>query len=468
LFYLTVRLGYRDWPGRAYDTDLYHANVVRWLNEYGVVPGLANLHMRFASNSSLFSIAAVMDNSLWDDLAPWIMPGIMLWGCLLYLLHEICFSAAADFRVYSLVVFVWLALAIRSVYPGLYYDDPTHVINAVTILEAYKMLKSPNEYIDKHSRLVMILATASFMMKPITSVSLLFCALLSAYLLIKTYGRSLTQWFGTFSIPFLAGCVWLARNAVLSGYPLFPLPIIPLPFDWTMTLDHAKFNYYTIVGWARIPTENFLKAAQNGFSFWIYQWLTNNLRHKDSWYLGIFPFMVSTLLWINALIRKHVKHVEVFCLFSYLSIIYWFTSAPDVRFGGGLFWVSLALSAVYSLNHVLDPARLINNRKPMLKVLVVLSLFIFGGAIFKVMPGDHGLFSVNRMPSYPMDEFVTDTMPPFTILIPQNGEYRCGNSRIPSSANFPRGVISDVEMRVPGNIAAGYRPRRITTYYLFE
>ena len=41
------------------DTGLYHAQAIRWIEEYGVVPGLGNLHSRFAYNSAAFPLCAV-------------------------------------------------------------------------------------------------------------------------------------------------------------------------------------------------------------------------------------------------------------------------------------------------------------------------------------------------------------------------------------------------------------------------
>ena len=42
-----------------YDSDLYHAQSIRWIEEYGVVPGLGNIHVRFAYNSSFFALSAL-------------------------------------------------------------------------------------------------------------------------------------------------------------------------------------------------------------------------------------------------------------------------------------------------------------------------------------------------------------------------------------------------------------------------
>ena len=41
------------------DTGLYHAQSIRWAEEYGTVPGLANLHLRLGYNSSAFPLTAL-------------------------------------------------------------------------------------------------------------------------------------------------------------------------------------------------------------------------------------------------------------------------------------------------------------------------------------------------------------------------------------------------------------------------
>ncbi len=41
-------------PASHYDTDLYHAQSIRWIEEYGIAPGLGNLHHRLAYNSAFF------------------------------------------------------------------------------------------------------------------------------------------------------------------------------------------------------------------------------------------------------------------------------------------------------------------------------------------------------------------------------------------------------------------------------
>ena len=41
------------------DTESYHLQSIKWIQEYGTVPGLVNLHERFGFNSSWFSCVAL-------------------------------------------------------------------------------------------------------------------------------------------------------------------------------------------------------------------------------------------------------------------------------------------------------------------------------------------------------------------------------------------------------------------------
>lgn len=42
-----------------YDTGLYHAQAIHWIEDYGVVPGLGNLHNRLAYNSAFMPFQAL-------------------------------------------------------------------------------------------------------------------------------------------------------------------------------------------------------------------------------------------------------------------------------------------------------------------------------------------------------------------------------------------------------------------------
>jgi hypothetical protein len=66
-------------PG-SYDSGLYHFGSIKWLNEAPLIPGLANVHMRFGFNQSYFGFLAL------SNLAPYWNKGYAAGGLFILLL----------------------------------------------------------------------------------------------------------------------------------------------------------------------------------------------------------------------------------------------------------------------------------------------------------------------------------------------------------------------------------------------
>lgn len=46
----------------SYDMDLYHLQYMQWISEYKIIPGLGNLHGRFAFNSNFLLLSSLFYN----------------------------------------------------------------------------------------------------------------------------------------------------------------------------------------------------------------------------------------------------------------------------------------------------------------------------------------------------------------------------------------------------------------------
>ena len=68
-FCIVAGIVFASGPVKGYDTGLYHAQAVRWINEYGVVPGLGNLHFRLAFNSAWLVFSSFFDLLAFDGKA---------------------------------------------------------------------------------------------------------------------------------------------------------------------------------------------------------------------------------------------------------------------------------------------------------------------------------------------------------------------------------------------------------------
>jgi len=57
-----------------------------------------------------------------------------------------------------------------------------------------------------------------------------------------------------------AGLPQVARNVILSGYPAFPVPLLPsLPVDWAIPQDEVVRQTGWIMSWARLPRRSKIK-----------------------------------------------------------------------------------------------------------------------------------------------------------------------------------------------------------------
>jgi len=352
VFVIACLGAYTSWTG-AYDTDLYHAQTIRWYNEYGTSPGLGNLHARLAFNSSWLSMAALFDNGIWDNRSAWIMPALSLFGVILYCFHEIIFSRKNGIKIYALCILVYIALKVISGYadPSLYYDTPVHLINAVIILEAYYIFSDFNGNLSKKevhdSAILLMLGTGAFMIKPIGAVSLLFSGLLTLYLIIRNKKQTVYSCVIVFTPALCAVLVWITKNLFLSGYPIYPLPIFAMPFDWTMLFGSANGNYIDVLAWARMPGPGYRQSLENGFLFWFRPWIISHMKSNDFLTLAVFPFICSVLLWFLVVRHAKMKKAIYFFIWTSFSILYWFISAPDLRFGDGFFWVWLGTALLF-------------------------------------------------------------------------------------------------------------------------
>ena len=96
---------------RAYhcDTDLYHAQSVRWIEEYGIIKGLGNLHHRLAYNSAFMSLQALYS---WKFLIDQSMHVMNAYLCMLVTLYALitCSCLQGKYKgsdCFKLVIFLY-------------------------------------------------------------------------------------------------------------------------------------------------------------------------------------------------------------------------------------------------------------------------------------------------------------------------------------------------------------------------
>lgn len=457
---LASTLAWPEWPGKAPDTALYHAGVIRWLNEYGSPLGLANVHARFGFNTSWLVVAGLFDNGPLDLRVAWIMPALPKLGAFLYFLHIALFSEETTLRTFAFCMLPWGFLEPLGYNgPSLYYDQGALFFNALLVSECLRLLLA-REDAPGQCRLVLCLGAAAFMIKPMAALSVAFTSGLVLFVLWKAGRLSIRMLFAVAWPAILAACVWIARNVVLTGFPLFPIPHFRLDLAWSLPPESAKANYDAVIGWARAPGAGAREALGNWG--WVGDWLVRYVGEKRFWeHVGV-PFITGALCWIVYLVRKPKSTGIFFGIWSFACLVYWFCSAPDIRFGNGFFHVFFAAGAAFAFHdplwrlfrRIMRPrARKVlpTHTVAVLLCLAALALFARSG---RVLSG-HGknLVTVGVIPEGTVAQRVLDdsVTPPVLLYYAPSGE--CVNSPLPcATADIP-----DLRSLVPGDVGGGFQ-----------
>ena len=445
----------------GYDTDLYHQQIVRWLREYGIVPGLGNLHSRLAQTSGWLALAAFMEWGPFTARTAFILPSLWLLAALLYFSYCACRAQCAQQRMYALCLLFLCGLHLKTLYPNLYYDRAALLLYSIMISEMLPVFFLPlaGRPLLRQLTLLFILLAASILFKPIAVPSLFFALILLVVLLRKNM-IPISALPRILWLPALTAALWCVLNAIQSGYPFFPLAVFPLPFEWTMRPEAIDGLRRAVQGWARWPGSGYGKALDAGLAYWLGPWLERNLANK-MFIAGVaVPFIAGCAFWLAAFRRSDCLRAKLFFfLLSLAHLIYWFFQHPDSRFGLELFWTWAALGMACTLTPVRIKTILRVKGVPLALALAACLALAQTIAPLSSKEKRRALHPLQMPPRHTPFPGVrarilhAGTPQAFTLFLPPENEDRCGNSPLPC-APYPNENLS---LRTPGNLGDGFR-----------
>lgn len=354
---LLLVLVYTAGPTSMDDTESYHIQMIKWINEYGTVKGIAVLHERFGFNSSWFiAIAGFVPGKGSFQLYN-VLNGTVSIALGYYLLSETFRAKKEQNHAYFLTTAALLFLSlvcwpiIRGNAGNSNYDMITAALLVVLLLESFRHRNALMKQLSLEWILwPVFLFTVRIINYPVLILSLtMFIWLLGA----KNYRQAGALLF--FSILLVAP--FIARTVYVSGYPFYPLMAIdPFSVDWkpdpAIVQERIDFTkYFNRVNVMYMDLEETRKLP---FPDWIYYWFRYLFRYDLPWViLGI-----SGILLFVTRFRYSIRHwgngLYIFSLVFLLQLISWFIISPDPRFIygtliGGTFFLCYALFSVVKL-----------------------------------------------------------------------------------------------------------------------
>ena len=315
-----------------FDTGLYHASAVRWQREWGIVPGLGNLHGRLASNSSWFSLAALFDAGPLADRVQHVLNLAPVFFACAFGLPALARPTAA--RLFALGMFfplVHFHADFGSLSPDLWSSVGLLLLVAAVLR---RLEIGPAEEAEARPLEFQILLLAAYLPTVKLNVAPASALALAVVIFLRRDGRTLTlaAALGALVVlPFVIG------NYYLSGYPIFPAPGLDLfAPDWKIPRAEVQRFYDTVKGWARQPgPKSWLRAALP-LAEWFGPWWQRNWQSERESLLALAAAFPLNLL--AALLPFRSRRLFLGVAAALLAgLAYWFFLAPDLRFGFG--WV---------------------------------------------------------------------------------------------------------------------------------
>ena len=434
----------------TYDTGLYHSQAVQWIEEYGVVPGLGNLHHRFAYNSAIMCLQALFSMKF-------------LFGQQMHCVNGFMFILFTSYAVTSMKFVknkrIYISDFLRVAF-FIYYNMDTSFSSLGSdlislCLVIYIVIKYVEGIEDDISNIeyycyLSILALIAISFK--LSVALIVLIVIyPAYMLIKDKNWKLI--IKLISLGVVLTLPFLIRNIIISGYIVYPFPKLDLfSFDWKMNKYVCLWDAKEVKSWGQgVCDANLSPTFREWFEIWI------NRQSNANKCLFFASIIISVLLVVISIVnyikekdlRKPVLSVTVLGM-----LIYWFAGAPLMRYGI-VFTIIPVLIFVGLLFSMLQSR--------LKKITIISTLFIICIMGIRIFPfvshvinfrisSDIVYYQVGHEPF----EFTKAELDRVEIYIPENGD-RIGNRAFPSTP-----YINNLELiELRGNdLSDGFRIKK--------
>jgi len=439
-------------PATNYDTGLYHAQAIRWLEEFGIVPGLGNLHGRLG-----FSAAWFVPSALFSLAFLGLRSFHVLGGAIFLLLLLATLPALQEWwdgkRRASVLVKAATAPLGLFLFGG-WLSSPSPDVPAailvwlVAILFLEKIEDRTLQAID--ARAVAIVSLGAFALA--VKLSTLPIALLPLVLLAPRAVRQPRPALLVAALGIATLVPFVAQTAVTSGYLVYPYPRLDLlAVDWKVPAALARDDLRWAESWARLPHRAPDEVLALPLAVWVPAWFARFPPLEKGLLLAglalLPPYAVAAAAALRAggaSARAAAPRLALAGAVA-LGVVFWFVAAPDARFGWGFLALLPLLLATSTLPWLLRrlPA-------PAPTVLALALVGAYAVQTYVAAPPDVAAYAL--LPAdYPVPPTVTRQGRGFQALAPATRD-QCFYQPFPCTPS----PVERVELRGP-TLAQGFR-----------
>ena len=352
------------------DNESYYIQTIKWINEYGLVKGVANLHLFLGQTSGWHITQSVFNFSFlynkFNDLSGFCL----LLGNIYAFLH---LNSYFKNNETNHLIIGFLPLVNIFLFTFISTPSPDLPVYILSLIIFFKFVNHYEKLDSETFNLITILILFTIFIKT-TSIILVLIILV---LFIKDYKILIQKITQPLIISLLVLSLFLIKNTITSGYPLFPSVVNPFSFDFQIPAPIAHFYYDETKRAAFSLTENQYDGLNTFEIFKV--WISRSGLH------GMFnKAILFLLIIIPVFIFKFFNKKSFWILYGILfsQMILLFLSSPQYRF---------FINAILLFSFLIA-ACILNTKRKILVSLYLSSLIL---TVITLIPFNLSLFTSN-------------------------------------------------------------------------
>ncbi|MBO5057772.1 MAG: hypothetical protein J6C64_15645 [Lachnospiraceae bacterium] len=411
-----------------YDTGLYHAQSIRWIEEYGVVPGLGNLHSRLAYNSSSFCLSALYSFAFLGGQSYHCCAGFMA-----FLLSLVCAEGILDRKskrpqlsdfVRVMAVYYLLIIFDEMVSPA---SDYFMVLSVFYIIIRWLDLLEWKESTYLPYGLLCLFGVFTVTVK-LSGALILLLTIKPAIMMIKDKkGKEIALFL---SLGLLMALPFFIRNVILSGWLVYPFTSVDLfSFDFKIPKGMADYDAKEIQVWGRGFSD--VTRYDEPIGQWLPEWAASlDSINKVFLLLALSGLIIFIILCVYFVIKRSKETADFLVVSGTMAVsfLFWLTSAPLIRYGCVYLWVFPVL--VWGFIYLKISPRL-DRYKLFWVLLAVLGCYKAGAFVYETARSASAEYLIHQK-DYENFETVSYELHGYTFYYPASGD-RTGYKDFPAS-----------------------------------
>ncbi|HSY60365.1 MAG TPA: hypothetical protein VK796_00760 [Cytophaga sp.] len=349
-------------PSELLDEKGYYLPFIKWIEEYGITTGLANVLGRFGFNSA-WHITSALLSLRWSGFLFYDLNGFLILVVIAYNLFGID-KEKTPMR-FAAGLFV-SAFIFRNFITSSSSDLPNIYLTSTLILFLIEKFEKKNlAEIDFTFVAAFVIACFNVTLKPSSLyMMLIFAPTISMYL----YYKKAATLCKLILLGLLFAVPWLARFYITTGYIIYPVPGLDL-FNpewkvpaWSVLDEYLAVKTFPISD--TLPAKEIIKMSVQD---WFPMWFKNGFMENKVFFVASIIFTLYYAIRFKKFLRS-TNDLLLGCVILVImcNIAIWFFQYPDFRFAWGYILLYVFLGA-----YLLATDLSFDNRK------IIIAVYIF-------------------------------------------------------------------------------------------